>query len=179
MNHKTRYLLSLSGLAIVAALSTIYVQQRRAERVDSQELEKRVASLVEDVKSPAHLRQVEIIIQKIRKNQAPSEEQLDQLSAVVGGPPDKFVQARASAALMDGVKRNFFSSTQKSKIAATAIGALNNPELLSRLYCVRLLGRLREPSAVPVLLPLLNAPEDNMRKAVRKALDQLQKPATT
>ena len=181
MNAKTRYLLSLLCLAIFVAMTTAFVQHKRVERAEAQQVENEIALLSEDVdvKNIDQIRQIAIIRQQLQKKQPLSDEQIDQLVKILNGPPDQTLQTRATTLLLGSVRLGSLSPSQKTKIADAGIRALKNPEVAVRRFSISLLGRLEEQRAVPVLLPLLNDPEEGVRRSTKKALERLQKPAPT
>lgn len=177
MSARTRYLLSMTCLALFVAITTAFVQHKRIERLHAQQIEEELGFTAADVKNPFQMRQVVTIQQQLDRGESINPKQVDQLIAIVNGPQDVILQTNALATLMDLARPNILSSQQKKEVASATLISLKSPELVVRRTSVMLLGRLGDQSAVPVLLPLLNDPEEGVRKSTKKALERLQKSA--
>lgn len=171
---RARYFLSLSGLAVVVALTTIRVQHSRAARSREQLIDKEVGITKFDVKDPAQIRQIAAISIQLERGERVSATQISQLAAILNGPLDFITQGGALAILTDMAKANTLPAQQKTKVADAALNSIKSSDIIVRRGSVMLLGRLKEQRAIPAILPLLNDPEEGVRSSAKKALRRIQ-----
>ncbi|MEM5767228.1 MAG: HEAT repeat domain-containing protein [Bacillota bacterium] len=65
------------------------------------------------------------------------------------------------------------TASQQSVLRELAVNELGSAEDLDREGAIRVLWRLADPTTVPALLPMLNDPDDLVRKRARWALDRM------
>ena len=177
MNNKKKYLMALIGISVLA-LAFILVQRVRVASAEAEIINQKVALSSSVVNNKAQLKQVVTIQQQVRKRQPLSDEQVAQLLAVVDGPPDSILKAKALATLSVEAPRGAFTPSQKAKIMASINRALKDPDWLTRLYAMSVLRAFADPATVASVRPLLNDPDANVRNAASRTIKEIEKSAS-
>ena len=174
MSKRIHYIASLCALAIIVTVTTYWVQHRRIKNAEAQEVKESVALVASVVNNKDQLTQVVTIQQQIEKRQPLSDEQVEQLSSVIVGPPDSILKAKALAAAAVVARQGTLTTSQKGNLTQAATKSLNDSDYLTRAYCVNFLGVAGDSKAVSSLLSLLNDSNEVVRGVTKKTINKLQ-----
>ena len=178
MNSKTRYILSLCGLAIVVATATVLFQRVRIQRAEAEVVRKQVALSSGFVNNKTHLEQVVIMQQQRLRKEPLSDQQVNVLATIVNGPPDSILKAKALTTARVFIQQGAMTDAQKALLTQAATKALTDPDFLTRASGAKFLGTTGDPKNASAILPLLNDSNDTVRRIASRTLDELKNPTS-